>query len=339
MKNIFYYLKNVSKRFKRIILLIFFTAMFYLFLKSENLEIQYKSFYLILFLIPIIYFSTLLFEDLYYHKSENNIDYITHRILTFAMLTMLISPLFVYIFALYFRISKDFIIKIGNTSDWIQFAGSIIGGGLTLIAIVFAFTLEKEFRELEIDKTQVPKLHIDTKIGKNNRNSYDECAFLYNDSSNDTYIHLDLKLINISNYSAKNINLISCEFIVCDELMYGSNIDTKPLHQENLHLKFFKNIKDLKILFGDYSIDLNLPIYVSRSILEFEEYPIYILKTKLSYTSQFEQITYILDSTVLFKLSFNSFDNKKNSDDNFEKIVYFLKIFNIENNLSIEEKV
>lgn len=269
--------------------------------------------------------------------SINESDYLD-RVFKFTIIVIVNSPLLVYSIVLFLRTIPGYFVHVSNSSTWIGFAGSIIGGSLTLFAVIFAFILEKKSREIELDKTQVPKLHIDTKIKINNDNNYDESMFCYGDNHNNANINLELELRNISNYSAKNIKIVHSYIEVYNSILYGFNPNTVALYKEDLKEKMSENITDIIILFGEYSKNLYLPIYINKKFINSDDHPLYLLNTEIQYTSQFEQITYKLNSTITFDLSYTSFDNnnKKTKKNNN---IYFLKIKNVSNSLSIVESI
>lgn len=78
---------------------------------------------------------------------------VTDRLLDFALLVVAGSPAIVYILLVsidgLIKAYPQYVIVQGEKGDWIGFAGALIGGALTLIAIIFTFQFEKEKNEKE----------------------------------------------------------------------------------------------------------------------------------------------------------------------------------------------
>lgn len=228
-------LKKIPILVRNIIFLIFFFVIFIIILYSEFQKFEYKSFWLILFLIPIIYYSIKIFDYSFSKNDRDEFDFIITRILTFALITLSISPLLVYTISLYFKINKSFIVKVGSISDWIQFSGSLIGGCLTLIAIAFTINYERGIRNLE-SKRQLQRLI-------NELRPIIDFSFQLDEQDNifqDTYTILVSEIINESNQHAfiKDIEILDYKYKLSN-VDYDSEF--KKDSQRAVDLYTFKN--------------------------------------------------------------------------------------------------
>lgn len=325
---------DILHTFKRLVYLAFLIIIFIIILYVENILPMIRSYYLVLILVFIIANAALIFEKYRYHKIESNLDFLTHRIITFTLMTILISPFAVYFASLYFKLNSGFLVKVGSVSDWIQFSGSLIGGSLTLFAVIFAFSLEKESRALELDRTQTPKLQLESTLTINELTGSREKSFIYYDSdSNYVTTNLSLKLSNISSYPAKSFDVISCCFEIYNQLDLIFPETAVPEYSQDFQQNFIKQMAETRILFGEYSMGISLPLHISKYYLNNNSNePVCFLKTVIQYTSQFEQITYQLNSRIeIHFLSKNEIVTIENRI--FPK--YFLKISEQVNSLSI----
>lgn len=75
----------------------------------------------------------------------------SRKVLRITFLWAIFSPLVVYLFVLCGRLCKtfDIIDAIGSSDAWIGFAGSIIGGAITMIALHITLAHESETREYD----------------------------------------------------------------------------------------------------------------------------------------------------------------------------------------------
>ncbi len=88
---------------------------------------------------------------------------------------------------------------VGHSSDWIAFSGSIIGGMMTMLAVIYTIQHEKILRKQEqIDQIK-PFIHIDLKMYENSR------KYAFNDR--DEMISLYLQVNNISNNNLRDFQI------------------------------------------------------------------------------------------------------------------------------------
>jgi len=88
---------------------------------------------------------------------------------------------------------------IGNSSDWIAFSGSIIGGMMTMLAVIFTIQHEKTLRKKEKIDQLKPFIHIDFKMYENSQ------KYAFNDRGD--FISLYLKISNISNNNLRDFKI------------------------------------------------------------------------------------------------------------------------------------
>lgn len=75
--------------------------------------------------------------------------YIKDKIYFFTIFVLIASPLSIYIIVLLIGYFKPSLIQVGDASDWIGFAGSIIGGSMTMFALIFTIQNEDTKRKSE----------------------------------------------------------------------------------------------------------------------------------------------------------------------------------------------
>ena len=88
---------------------------------------------------------------------------------------------------------------VGNSADWIAFSGSIIGGMMTMLAVIFTIQHEKLLRNQEKIDQLKPFIHIDFKMYENSH------KYIFNDR--DEFISLYLQINNISNNNLRDFRI------------------------------------------------------------------------------------------------------------------------------------
>lgn len=153
---------------------------------------------LIIILITYIYSLTI---AIYKEHEESFFD----RILKFTIFVLINSPLIIYTTVLFFKTFPNILIKIGSASTWIGFAGSIIGGSMTMFAIIFSIQYQNK---TEANKT-IPFITVDqVGIEKDIEGTF---SVTLDKDKNDILIGRIIaifKIKNHSNFIAKNIKLI-----------------------------------------------------------------------------------------------------------------------------------
>lgn len=135
---------------------------------------------------------------IYKTKEDDFLD----KIIKFTIFILLNSPLFIYSLVLFFITYPNILIKVGDSSAWISFAGSIIGGSLVMFALIFTIQNEERIREnnrlIEIKRTKLnlmPIIDYDFQITQPKQNSK-EC-FIYGCIDNKSDAHAKIFEIKI----------------------------------------------------------------------------------------------------------------------------------------------
>jgi len=132
------------------------------------------------------------------NKEKNNS---TICIAIIVILVLIFSPICTYLIASLFKNNHSFIPAVGTANAWIGFAGSVIGGSMTII--VLYFTVKRAQKEAKSYKKQLikPSLYCELKnVDDNNR-------FILEEPQND-YSRIEWKIINTSSNPAYNVKII-----------------------------------------------------------------------------------------------------------------------------------
>jgi len=147
--------------------------------------------------------------------SEN--EKLLDRIFNFTIFIILNSPLLIYTIILIFRTFNESFIRVGAASDWIGFAGSIIGGSMTMFAIIFTIQNQDTIESKKV----IPHLSIDISDFYNIENDLLLTTIRVNDDKIQLGGHdscwINFNLTNKSAYIAKDIKIISIQSINYDE--------------------------------------------------------------------------------------------------------------------------
>ena len=100
----------------------------------------------------------------------------------------------------------------GSTSDWIGFSGSIIGGALTIYAVIFTLKYQDDIRKKDIEFQIMPILQIN-----------DIHQIEYNDNEG---LSFDIVFENISSYPLKNLKIVNNKSLLSID---GNNIDPSSI--------------------------------------------------------------------------------------------------------------
>ena len=112
-------------------------------------EISIILYGLDLILLLIVAFSYSLRHD------ENN------RILYVALFVIISSPIATYVTILIVQLVKFMLVPVGDAKTWIGFSGSIVGGAMTLFAVIFTINHDQRARDRENKRNE--QLMIDEK--------------------------------------------------------------------------------------------------------------------------------------------------------------------------------
>jgi len=142
----------MSDKSKKVIvwpLYLMFLVLFIVSLVSYTMNLW--SFAIVTGCISVILFLLAGFSQLI----ENYPDY---RIYYFTILITLSAPLAIYSLVLIAKATKGGLIQVGLSGDWIGFAGSIIGGAMTLFAVIFTVNHERLVRDDDIKRNELQSI-------------------------------------------------------------------------------------------------------------------------------------------------------------------------------------
>lgn len=333
----------VENRFKKyifsIVMLMIFTSIFISINYWTPIIEPNSSFAKIILQILIFYF----FLKIFYIRESNSDDEPTLRlasqILIYAMAIVYLSPQIVYLISLIFIINPNYILSIGTLGDWLGFAGSIIGGSLTLFAVIFAFILDKKQRESDVDLRSIPKIVIDWYFGKNSKDNSlikRSLVSVYHLNKNEIILNMKLHLINDSTYLASKLEFIE------SRILFFRNVDNALIDNElpidviNFTEKHIVESNLTSFLFNSSEFILNLPIrfpekYINHVNNNIENYLARLI-LKVKYRSAIGIRDIILTSEVNFHISYPT------TLIDSEKPLLLISIENIRNDYLIKNK-
>lgn len=232
------------------------------------------------------------------------------QILIYAMAIVYFSPQIVYLISLFFVINPNYIIGIGTSGDWLSFAGSLIGGSLTLFAVIFTFILDKKQRESDADLRSIPKIITDWNFGKNSKdNSYIKRSLVVINQFNkdEVFFNIKLRLINDSSFLASKLEFIESKLVFFRDIDSSLNDDQLPIDVINFTEEHIKESNMIKFLFNNSEFIMNLPIsypekYINVATKSYEDY-LSRLIVKLKYRSAIGVRDITLTSEVNFHIS------------------------------------
>lgn len=106
-------------------------------------------------LVSIILFKTkkpkLINSDYYQNK-------VLDRIFNFGIIVLVASPIIIYLLTLAFSAYPDILIKSGSKDTWIGFAGSVIGGSMTVFVIIFTLRNEQNSRRAQKHEAKLERI-------------------------------------------------------------------------------------------------------------------------------------------------------------------------------------
>lgn len=215
---------------------------------------KYDSFkiwgHILTFLTYIVGISMTIFS------SEN--DTLIDRIFNFTVFIIFNSPLAIYTIILIFRTFDESFIKVGNSSVWIGFAGSIIGGSMTMFAIIFTIRNQdrieskKVIPHISIDLSELYNIENDLLV-TTIRLNYEKIQLGGHDSC-----WINFNLTNKSDHIAKDFKIISVQSINYDSNRNPTyqNQEYEFINTNNVNLLTYDNQLNIKIFFDhkDYNL-------------------------------------------------------------------------------------
>lgn len=235
---------------------------------------------LIIIILTYIYSLTI---AIYREQEDSFYD----RIVKFTVFVLINSPLIVYTIVLFFNTFPNTLIKIGSASTWIGFAGSIIGGSMTMFAIIFSMQYQNK---TEANKS-VPFITVD-QIGIGND---DEGTFsvTLDEDNNDILIGPIIALFkfkNISNFIARNIKLT--KIVTYNYESYrNTNEKITELNQEYSS----KNDLNLEFFYPDSEHDFSFLLVHKNPNDSYK----FVLEFQIQFFDIFDENKYVISSKFL----------------------------------------
>lgn len=171
---------------------------------------------------------------------------------------------------------------IGSIDAWIGFAGSILGGTITMLALVFTIDhenklrkVENSARERELALQSIPTIVLQITnygIQQSGGKLFSYTSRFYIDHNEDIYFVLPFQLRNLSKYVARELNFRKFRIFSGDGFVMGLNPEAKRL-VKNIAQEINDNILNSEILPGEYSIPLDVEFEykpVENELIEIE---------------------------------------------------------------------
>lgn len=211
------------------------------------------------------------------------------KILKITMTIVVCSPLLVYTIILFFNTFPNILIKVGNSSSWISFAGSIISGSLVMFSLIFTLQNEKTVREHQFKLTNLPVIEL--KISDDNN-------YMYKRNEAIKFI-----IENIGNNHIRNLKV--------DDIIATVQYQSKTNEYEhgvlgNLDFEHFINIKNIVSLVPKGKThELCFRLIDTHNCLINDEANFISIITKISYWNVLVNSEFKYESTINLRLSRN----------------------------------
>jgi len=217
------------------------------------------------------------------------------------------------------RLSDIPTVKIGSADGWLAFIGSIIGGVITMLAVVFTINNERDIREKDLLRSQevlaiqsIPLINItipDELRGQERKTT----VLPYNNGElkpeikEDLTFPLKIFLINNSNYHARDLKFTEFNMYTFTNL-YNENLgdDKDKYISKSRHLYNFteyanEKLNRVKLLPGNFNE--KIIIYIPYDYLDLENLRIVI---NLKYKDYLELLEHEVSTEIIL-----DFENKK----------------------------
>lgn len=324
-------ISNDNKRIHYIlnILIIFIiTIIFGYITKTDIINEPTRSFCIVGLSIAFFISSIHLISKTSLNNKDEKTTYISMQILLFVISSIIISPQIVYIIGLYFKSNSRLITQVGSISDWISFSGSLLGGSLTLLAVLFAFVLEKKQRESDTDLRSIPKIIVDWYFSKDIKTGRlsKEALYEFEHDLKDINYLMKIHLINDSQNVSTDLELLESKLIFYKNIHEALNDDSIPLQVFDLTEKHSIESNLTNVLFSNSEIIMNLPIIfpIEYTYIDIDNSFLARLRLKIRYRSLLK----IRDYVGIFEINFHIKELLKDDFSNQNKTRF---VFNIEN--------
>lgn len=314
-----YYIINIS-------IIVIITLILSYITKTDVMPEPTKSFCIVgLSIIFFISFIYLISKTSLNNKDEKT-TYLSMQILLFVISSIIISPQIVYLIGLYFKVNSKLILNVGSVSDWISFSGSLLGGSLTLLAVLFAFVLEKKQRESDIDLRSIPKIIVDWYFSKDIKTGRlsKEALYEFEHSLKDINYLMKIHLINDSENVSTDLELLESKLIFFKNIHEALNDDSIPLQVFDLTEKHSIESNLTNVLFNNSEIIMNLPIIfpIEYTYIDIDNSFLARLRLKIRYRSLLK----IRDYVGTFEINFHIKELLKDDFSNQNKTRYVFYI-------------
>ncbi len=262
---------------------------------SDILDIRLKT--IALLLIYIFVFSILLFflskRDLTDSSLIKKSPYsqIINKVALLIFFSLFIFPALVWIVLIILDYLSSNLYMVGSFDSWLSFFGSILAGILTVFSIVYAFNLQKLQRDLEIDRTQIPKFHFYPNLNfKEDAFEYTN-DFIYKSNTSSILINMEFILKNNSSYVAANIEVIELYFETFDDFLLGLSADSKAEASRDYSEYLKTELSKVELILNGFSEKVRIPFDVEKKFTLNNKYS-HRLTLILRYKSQFGKLSY-----------------------------------------------
>ena len=133
----------------------------------------------------------------------------SYSIILITLAIVFLSPMATYLIVAYAR-NQDVITPIGSSDTWISFAGSIVGGSITMIALYFTIKQERVAIKKTVELSIMPTIYCELKNGVMSNNT--NCKELVVSDCLNNYGILNWAMINCSDNIANNVRIVNQVF-------------------------------------------------------------------------------------------------------------------------------
>lgn len=271
-------------------------------------------------------------------RKQNEDSKFLRNILSLTAIIVIVSFPFSYIVLMFGRgLSSEPGAQIGTADGWLAFIGSILGGAITMIALIFTIRhenrkmlKERDLRLQEIEYQAPPILICNFKENAQVLTSHFEKStfdIFYEDQSAPLCTSLKVYLCNKTNTNITSIKLVNVEIFEYDEFAHGAfGKDNSIKQSDDLYIKVGEtDISESDILIGGSTREINLEYKITRRLLADYTEPIILqvlTKMTFTYTSTLTSNINLLESTFLlgFQTIQPNLDHYGNAVDNLVSI-------------------
>lgn len=217
------------------------------------------------------------------------------KILKITLTIVVCSPLLVYTIILFFHTFPNILIKVGDSSSWISFAGSIISGSLVMFSLIFTLQNDKTVREHQFKLTNLPV--IDLFISEGNSYKYER--------------NEPIKFI-IQNIGNNHIRNLMVEDMIATVQYQSKSNDFDRGELGKLDIEHFVDLKNgVSLIPTGKTHELCFRLWDPHGYLIQEESTYLAIKTQISYWNVVVNSEFKFESTINFKILRETLENSK----------------------------